>query len=374
MIFNVSHKKPEELFASPIVQQTAFWHKVKQQMGVESIALNYSTNNEYVESSTTGQSNVLSDILVFIQYFDRQNSIAYIPYGPELTPLEGLEGVFLEELSECLRPYLPSSCMAIRYDLFWESLWAKDEDFFDGKGWWLGPPEAPMQELRLNFSTVKWKLRKSTSNVLPTNTVFLNLLPGEDWLLNQMKPKTRYNIGLSRRKGVTVKQMDLDQLGVWYQLYSETAQRNDIFLHNIEYFAAVLSAKANNTLSPAEVILLFAEVDGIPLAAMFLVISGSRASYLYGASSSVNRNYMATYAIQWEAIRIARQKGCSEYDMFGVAPRPDSSHPMYGLYRFKSGFGGEMYHTLGCWDYPLDNDRYNFLSTMEMVSQGYRVS
>lgn len=374
MIFNVSHKKPEELFASPIVQQTAFWHKVKQQMGVESIALNYSTNNEYVESSTTGQSNVLSDILVFIQYFDRQNSIAYIPYGPELTPLEGLEGVFLEELSECLRPYLPSSCMAIRYDLFWESLWAKDEDFFDGKGWWLGPPEAPMQELRLNFSTVKWNLRKSTSNVLPTNTVFLNLLPGEDWLLNQMKPKTRYNIGLSRRKGVTVKQMDLDQLGVWYQLYSETAQRNGIFLHNIEYFAAVLSAKANNTLSPAEVILLFAEVDGIPLAAMFLVISGSRASYLYGASSSVNRNYMATYAIQWEAIRIARQKGCSEYDMFGVAPRPDSSHPMYGLYRFKSGFGGEMYHTLGCWDYPLDNDRYNFLSTMEMVSQGYRVS
>ncbi len=63
---------------------------------------------------------------------------------------------------------------------------------------------------------------------------------------------------------------------------------------------------------------------------------------------------MPTYALQWEAIKIAKEYGCTEYDMFGVSPGPDHSHPMYGLYQFKTGFGGELFHHLGCWDYLLD--------------------
>ena len=62
---------------------------------------------------------------------------------------------------------------------------------------------------------------------------------------------------------------------------------------------------------------------------------------------------MPTYALQWEAIRRAKAAGCLEYDMFGVAPQPDPTHPMYGLWKFKHGFGGEIFHQLGCWDYPL---------------------
>src|SRR5690606_22340314 len=135
----------------------------------------------------------------------------------------------------------------------------------------------------------------------------------------------------------------------------------------------VLTARADDTSSPAEVELLIAEHENIPLAAMFLVISGNRGTYLYGASSSVNRNLMATYALQWEAINIARSKGCTEYDFFGVAPKADASHPLYGLYKFKTGFGGKIHHNLGCWDYPLDQGKYNHLLATEMHSQGYHL-
>lgn len=58
---------------------------------------------------------------------------------------------------------------------------------------------------------------------------------------------------------------------------------------------------------------------------------------------------MPTYALQWCAMQTARRAGCSEYDLFGVAPNADPSHPMHGLYRFKTGFGGQMYHQMGCW-------------------------
>ena len=104
---------------------------------------------------------------------------------------------------------------------------------------------------------------------------------------------------------------------------------------------------------------------------MFLVLSAHRATYLYGASSSSMRNLMPTYALQWKAMLIAKKCDCTEYDMFGVSPNPDPSHPMYGLYRFKQGFGGEIFHQLGCWDYPIDDEKYNYFVAKEMGMQGY---
>ena len=124
-----------------------------------------------------------------------------------------------------------------------------------------------------------------------------------------MKPKARYNLGLSYRKGVNVKVSGFENLGSWYKLYEETSLRNRLLLHDIEYFKTVLTIKAKNTQSPAEVFLLIAEFDNKPLAAMFLVISGNRGTYLYGASSSENKNLMASYMLIWKSIEIAKAKG-----------------------------------------------------------------
>lgn len=375
MLTDIFSKETEQLFKTPIIQQTAFWSEVKKMLGVSTIALNFKINRANLSDDATDVGGAVeSDLLVVVQHLDSCHSIAYVPYGPELEPREDLQGSFLEELSECLREHLPPTCIMIRYDLCWESYWSKDSSYYDEDGLWTGPPENPMQELRFNMNTVKWNFKKSFSNILPSNTIYLNLSTTPSAMLERMKPKTRYNIGLSARKGVTVRSVGIEHLHIWYDLYKETAARNGIYLHDIEYFKAVLSAKVNNATSPAEVVLLVAEVEDIPLAAMFLVITGHRGSYLYGASSSNRRNYMATYALQWRAITLARERGCTEYDMFGVAPRPEPSHPLYGLYRFKTGFGGEIYHSMGCWDYPLDAQKYSIYASMELKEQGYHVS
>ena len=69
--------------------------------------------------------------------------------------------------------------------------------------------------------------------------------------------------------------------------------------------------------------------------------------------------------------RTAKQNKCREYDMFGIASNGDPSHPMHGLYKFKRGFGGEIFRQLGCWDYPIDDDKYQCLAAREMCAQGY---
>ena len=362
MLNDVFRKNIELLYETPIVQQTAFWSAVKNKLGSFPVAVNF----RYAKTTT-------SDLLVLIQPLDETYSIAYVPYGPELEPDEASQGPFLEELSECLRSFLPNGCITIRYDLCWESYWAKDSSDFSTHGDWLGEPSVQSQEFRFNCNTVNWNFRKAHFNILPSSTIYLNLNVGKENMLDGMKPKTRYNIRLAQKKGVNVRVTGIENLGIWYDLYRDTAIRNNLFLNDIIYFETVLSTRVDDSRSPAEVMLLVAEWDGIPLAAMFLIISGTRGSYLYGASSSEHRNLMATYALQWEAIRISKEKGCTEYDMFGISPGPNPSHPLYGLYKFKTGFGGKLYHSLGCWDYPLISDKYNEFRSSELLSRGFHL-
>ncbi|SEA04573.1 Lipid II:glycine glycyltransferase (Peptidoglycan interpeptide bridge formation enzyme) [Porphyromonadaceae bacterium NLAE-zl-C104] len=374
MLTNVCLKETEELYATPILQQTAFWSEVKTSLGANTLAVNFTSQRPDLFPKLGDQSYIKSDLLVILQQINRNHSVAYVPYGPEIEPADEFQGMFLEELSESLRSVLPSNCIHIRYDLCWESYWAREKDHFDENGIWKGEPESLSQELRFNFSTHNWNFKKAHSNILPANTIYLDLTQDKETLLQRMKPKTRYNIKLAQRKGVTVRSMGMEGMDIWYELYKETAIRNHLLLNDIKYFRAVLDARADNTSSPADVSLLIAEYDEKPLAAMFLVITGNRGSYLYGASSSSHRNLMATYALQWEAIMRSQQAGCTEYDMFGISPSPDPEHPLYGLYKFKSGFGGEIYHSLGCWDYPLDKETYSLFRASELRSQGYHLS
>lgn len=373
MLTDIHLKEVLDLYRTPIVQQTALWSQVKNKLGFRSIAINFKSRKAdlYNEKS---KEYIHSDILIILQQIDANHTVAYVPYGPELEPGEEIQGEFLEELSECLRSYLPSGCILIRYDLNWKSYWAKSDENFDENGIWKGPPENRIQEIRFNINTQNWNFRKASGNILPSNTIYIDLRNDTAQLLQNMKPKTRYNIGLSHRKGVEVKCIGLENLDIWYKLYQETASRNYLHLNDIKYFSAVLKAQMKITDTSTDVMLLVAECEEHPLAAMFLVISDKRASYLYGASSSENRNLMGTYALQWEAIQIAKARGCTEYDMFGVAPNPSPSHPLYGLYKFKIGFGGEMYHSIGCWDYPLHQEAYQYFCSLELSGQGYHLN
>ncbi|NQD70833.1 peptidoglycan bridge formation glycyltransferase FemA/FemB family protein [Sphingobacterium shayense] len=374
MVAELEDKDLTKIFKTSIIQQTAYWSEVKKLQGITTKAFNFRAKKADLFVDSNDESYFIGDLLVLIQKVDHEHSIAYIPYGPEVEPSEEIQGYFLERLSEGLKDYLPSNCIMIRFDLSWESHWAKDDDCYDLHGNWIGAPDRKMQELRFNFNTEKWNLKKANTDILPSNTVFMDLKKETDILLARMKPKTRYNINLSKRKGVQVRSLGIESLHTWYELYRQTALRNNFFLHDISYFRIVLSARANDSLSPAKVYLLVAEVDNRPLAAMFLVITGGRGTYLYGASATENRNYMATYALQWKAMQLAKKMGCVEYDFFGVSPKADVSHPMYGLYRFKTGFGGQLFRRMGCWDYPLDNVKYQYYASMEFQNQSYHLS
>ncbi|MCA1953792.1 MAG: peptidoglycan bridge formation glycyltransferase FemA/FemB family protein [Anaerolinea sp.] len=190
--------------------------------------------------------------------------------------------------------------------------------------------------------------------IQPRRTVVVSLRGSEaDWL-ERMKPKTRYNIRLAERKGVTVR--ETEDVQTFHALMQVTGKRDGFGVHSLAYYQRAYDLFVRQ----GQAALLQAEFDGRPLAALMVFYVGQRAWYLYGASNDEERNRMPTYLLQWEAMRWAAARGCLEYDLWGVPDVDEAeleagftqhSDGLWGVYRFKRGFGGEVRRAAQAWNY-----------------------
>lgn len=202
----------------------------------------------------------------------------------------------------------------------------------------------------------------SSDQIQFKNTVLIDLKPSEEELLARMKQKTRYNIRLAERKGVSLRigtSRDFDML---YRMYAETSVRDGFVIRNEEYYKTAwqmftANASVSNLQSPITNYSLplteplIAEVNYEPVAAIFVFYFAGRAYYVYGMSRDVHREKMPAYLLQWEAIKRAKAKGCTVYDLWGAPDVFDESDSLWGVYRFKEGLGGKIVRTLGAWDF-----------------------
>ncbi|MFN3491400.1 MAG: lipid II:glycine glycyltransferase FemX [Anaerolineales bacterium] len=202
-------------------------------------------------------------------------------------------------------------------------------------------PDAWIEEFNLQLSTFK----PSTHNIQPPNTIIITIKENEEQILARMKPKCRYNIRLAEKKGVTVRAWD--DIEAFHRMMLITGGRDNFGVHTKEYYQ-----RAYALFHPKGICeLLVAEYEGKPLASLMVFANGKRAWYVYGASNNEERNRMPTYLLQWEAIRWAKSKGCEEYDLWGVPDEDEETleanfetrnDGLWGVYRFKRGFGGEL--------------------------------
>lgn len=204
--------------------------------------------------------------------------------------------------------------------------------------------------------------RLSSHSIQPPRTIVIDLEGAEDQILSRMKSKTRYNIRLAEKKGVLVQ--EITSVDPFYDLLQNTSGRAAFGIHTREYYR-----EAFQIFHPrGECAIFMAEFQGMPLASIMVFRHGERSWYFYGASSDQHRELMPTYLIQWEAMRWAKDHGCVSYDLWGV---PDEefdvleegfttrSDGLWGVYRFKRGFGGQLLRSSGPWDRSYNPVLYN---------------
>jgi lipid II:glycine glycyltransferase (peptidoglycan interpeptide bridge formation enzyme) len=201
--------------------------------------------------------------------------------------------------------------------------------------------------------------RSSQQTIQPRSTIHIDLRADPDEILASMKSKTRYNVRLARRKGVLVREGTADDLPLFYRLIELTARRGGFAIHNWDYYET-----AYRLFVPSGLARLFlATYHDKVIAGLMAFAFGQRAWYMYGASSDKERNRMPNYLLQWQAIRWAREQGCLTYDLWGIPDEvgkepgkykstvTDCQGGLWGVYRFKQGFGGHVVRYVGAHDY-----------------------
>ncbi len=217
----------------------------------------------------------------------------------------------------------------------------------------------------------------------PDNTLVLDTSRPEEKILADMKPKWRYNINLANRKGIKVREgISEKDIKIFYELTKEMEKRGGYKGHEYEYYKKMFEVLGNGSdkgerdssartprasvgmTEGKDVLKLFiAEYEGQPLAAILVSYFDQVATYLHGASGNEQRELMPTYALQWAAIREAKNRNCRLYDFWGVSPKDEKNHLWAGISRFKRGFGGEEVSFGGAYDMAFDGKYYKLFST-----------
>jgi len=201
------------------------------------------------------------------------------------------------------------------------------------------------------------KITKSR-DINPSSTMILNLQKSEEEILAGMHSKTRYNINLSQKKNLEVR--NEKNLSVFWELMKKTGERDGFRLHEAQHYQAILSSDFSTQLT------VYSHDKAI--ATMVLVGFGETFTYLFGASDHDYRNLMAPYLLQWNAMMLGKNKCYKFYDFFGVAPNVSGNehyeysteHQYSGVSRFKSGFGADYVEAPGPYDLVIRFKIYQF--------------
>jgi lipid II:glycine glycyltransferase (peptidoglycan interpeptide bridge formation enzyme) len=324
---------------NPHILQSWAWGEFKSRHGWRATRLLFKERGETVAAASVLQRKLPRMPL----------SILYVPKGPALDwTRTGLAERVLQELARLARR---QRALFVKVD--------PDIYYQDGTPDFSPRPARAMEIARL-LESQGW--RSSGEQIQFRNTLLLDLTCSEDELLASMKQKTRYNVRLAARRGVIARsigvgdsQPDRDAaLSLFYQLYAETGSRDDFTIRPPDYYRDAWGTFMEGGFAR----LFLAEFEGEALAGLIAFTFGPTAWYMYGASSDRQRQRMPNYLLQWEAIRWAREQGCTLYDLWGAPDDLNESDPMWGVVRFKLGLGGQLARGLGAWDLPVSRSGY----------------
>ena len=208
----------------------------------------------------------------------------------------------------------------------------------------------------------------SFATVQPPRTIIISLDGSEEEWLARMNQKTRYNIRLSQKKDLTIEESD--DTAVFHELMTLTGTRDAFGVHSEAYYRKCLDCFKESKRGR----ILLIRYQGKPLSAIMLFIEGKRGYYLYGASSNEERNRMPNYLVQWTAMKLCKEAGCTEYDLWGIPDEDEEKlesqfqerhDGLWQVYRFKRGFGGRVMRTMGSYDFVYDPLLYRLVRSAD---------
>ena len=232
--------------------------------------------------------------------------------------------------------------------------------------------EHEVQQMREFLLKRKWIPVK---RVQPQYTTIVSLNQSEEDMRSRMHQKTRYNIRLAEKKGLSFRMVTTEkEFKLFWKLHSTAATRDNFSTYSYAYYRKLFNIlldaddRPDTRRAASRTFIVEKQDDGTPLAAALIITFGKRVVYLFGGSSKEHRNLMAPYLLHWSIIKRGKRNGFSEYDLWGVTPpHAKATHSWQGFSRFKHGFGGDMYVYPGAYDFPYKRYHYQLYTLLKKV-------
>lgn len=189
----------------------------------------------------------------------------------------------------------------------------------------------------------------------PSHTQMIDLSQDKDAILAGMSQNSRNITRNYHKKGVTIRAShDPADITTLTALLASVASRNHITAHSDRYFRVQATA-----LFPTKSATLYiAEFAGKAIAAALVYDSDDTRTYAHAAADDEYRKIGAGTALLGQMILDAKDKGLTSFDLYGIAPNDDPSHPWAGFSKFKRSFGGTPVTYPGAWDLPVNKFGY----------------
>jgi peptidoglycan pentaglycine glycine transferase (the first glycine) len=303
--------------------QLSAWGELKRAYGWDVAQVSLSENNQLIAGAQ----------LLFRRLPFRLGTMAYLSMGPYLAPpLHAMVGGEVEKLWQAI-----DACARQHGAAFikWEP--------------GIYTPDEPLPD----FAALGF--RKSPQTVQPPRTVLIDISGDDEAILARMNQGTRRKIRQSQKGEIRYYQGERNDIQKFTRMMQTTGSRNEFGVHEPAYYQLAYDL----FVPTGDAALFLAEHEGDDLAGIMVFAVGDTAWYVYGASSSVKRNLMGSYGVQWAAVQWAKERGCRTYDMWGIPDEDEAtleaqfenrSDGLWGVYGFKRGWGGQVVRSLGAWD------------------------
>lgn len=291
--------------------QSSNWGELNASMGHPAHFLGLWQNGDLVGAALT------------LEMHSRRGRFLFVPHGPLMPWSEDTFGALLEALRALAKE---RRCAWIRIS----PVIARDSQFaalFRNHGF-----------------------RGAPIHVHAESTWTLDVRRSDEELLAGMRQTMRNSIRRAMKDGVEVlRGCDPGLRAVFCKLYYDTVERQQF----TPYSAAFLDREIECFARDDRIQVYVGMYQGEALAGAIVVFYGDSGFYHHGATANIHRKVPASYLVQWEAIREARERGCAYYNFWGIAPDDRPDHPWVGLTKFKQGFGGFRTDYLHAQDLPL---------------------
>ena len=361
------------------ILQTFEWALVKSHFGWNPIPKLWMQNNQIVAAAMI----LIREIkipVIGIPY-----RILYVPKGPLIKDWSD-SNLVQEVLQELIEIGRKQNAILIKIDPDLEIGGGEADDDLNQFGFNKNSNNIEINSLNSEF--IKLLLNHnwvySREQVQFRNTVISDLNLDEAEILSSMKQKTRYNIRLAEKRGIVVREGNDRDFPMLYRLYAETAQRDGFIIREYPYYEMVWKiflqgpelekqmGFSNNfpnywrfdLANHPKAMILIAEYQNEPIAGIVLLTFQEKAWFMYGMSSCQHREKMPNYLLHWRAMQLLKERGIKVYDWWGAPDKFTEVDPMYGVYKFKMGFGGKAIRRIGAWDYPIKRNYYSFYQIM----------